>query len=125
MNQGPDFSFQINSNNNQRTESITPEQNVNNNTINNPNFNWQNTTNNNNYELQKENNELKKKLKDRSMAISIPAVLILIILINLGWFLGVKLIIYPKFEESLELNESMKEEYQSLKRKVNAIVGEE
>lgn len=125
MNQGPDFSFQINSNNNQRTESITPEQNVNNNTINNPNFNWQNTTNNNNYELQKENNELKKKLKDRSMAISIPAVLILVILINLGWFLGVKLIIYPKFEESLELNESMKEEYQSLKRKVNAIVGEE
>lgn len=125
MNQGPDFSFQINSNNNQRTESITPEQNANNNTINNPNFNWQNTTNNNNYELKKENNELKKKLKDRSMAISIPAVLILVILINLGWFLGVKLIIYPKFEESLELNESMKEEYQSLKRKVNAIVGEE
>ena len=51
------------------------------------------------YELQKENSELKIQLQQKGQMVSLKMLIILILLINLGWFLGVKLIIYPKFKE--------------------------
>jgi hypothetical protein len=77
------------------------------------------------YELQKENSELKIQLQQKGQMVSLKMLIILILLINLGWFLGVKLIIYPKFKESVELHDQMKDDYLKLKSRVNAIVGEE
>jgi len=117
MNQSNHFENQENNNTSMETldTRIQPEQ----------NFQWASNPTNQIYELQKENRELKQKLQERSIALALPAVIILVILINLGWFFGVRFLITPKYEESVRLNKEMKEEYESLKRKVNAIVGEE
>lgn len=120
MNQGPEFmTFSKSNQTNLSNAKINPEQNTS------FNFENRNLSDNRIYELQKENEELKKKLKDRQVAMALPAVFLIILIINVGWLLGVKLIIYPKFEESVKLNETMKNEYTNLKSKVNAIVGEE
>ena len=70
------------------------------------------------YELQKENSEQKIQLQQKDQMVSLKMLIILILLINLGWFLGV-------FKESVELHDQMKDDYLKLKSRVNAIVGEE
>ena len=51
-------------------------------------------------------------------------VLIVVVIVNLVWFLGVKFIIVPKYEKYVKDNQEIKENYDNLKRKVDAIVGE-
>ena len=46
------------------------------------------------------------------------------ILINIIWFLGVRLVIITKYEKFTKVSDDIKKDYEDLKRKVNAIVGE-
>ncbi len=77
------------------------------------------------YELEKEVATLNQKLKERTVALSLPAVFILVVVINIGWYIGVKFLIQPKYESSIEISEKLQEEYANVKRKVDAIVGPE
>ena len=67
---------------------------------------------------------LEQKLKAKQHSVSIYLVVILVIGINLAWFLGVKFLIVPKYEEYVKQNEEIKADYEELKSQVDAIVGE-
>lgn len=67
---------------------------------------------------------LEQKLKAKQHSVSIYLVVILVIVINLAWFLGVKFLIVPKYEEYVKQNEEIKADYEELKSQVDAIVGE-
>ena len=67
---------------------------------------------------------LEQKLKAKQHSVSIYLVVILVIVINLAWFLGVKFLIVPKYEEYVKQNEEIKSDYEELKSQVDAIVGE-
>ena len=47
---------------------------------------------------------LEQKLKAKQHSVSIYLVVILVIVINLAWFLGVKFLIVPKYEEYVKQN---------------------
>ena len=67
---------------------------------------------------------LEQKLKAKQHSVSIYLVVILVIVINLAWFLSVKFLIVPKYEEYVKQNEEIKADYEELKSQVDAIVGE-
>ena len=67
---------------------------------------------------------LEQKLKAKQHSVPIYLVVILVIGINLAWFLGVKFLIVPKYEEYVKQNEEIKADYEELKSQVDAIVGE-
>ena len=67
---------------------------------------------------------LEQKLKAKQHSVPIYLVVILVIVINLAWFLGVKFLIVPKYEEYVKQNEEIKSDYEELKSQVDAIVGE-
>ncbi len=67
---------------------------------------------------------LEQKLKAKQHSVPIYLVVILVIVINLAWFLGVKFLIVPKYEEYVKQNEEIKADYEELKSQVDAIVGE-
>ena len=67
---------------------------------------------------------LEQKLKAKQHSVSIYLVVILVIVINLAWFLGVKFLIVLKYEEYVKQNEEIKSDYEELKSQVDAIVGE-
>ena len=67
---------------------------------------------------------LEQKLKAKQHSVSIYLVVILVIGINLAWFLGVKFLIVPKYEEYVKQNEEIKADYEELKSQLDAIVGE-
>ena len=90
----------------------------------------------NNYESQKSVQEervpdlsgevrrLEKKLNQKKLMMPFSLVLVIVILINIIWFLGVRFVIVPKYEEFTKVSDDLKKDYEDLKRKVNAIVGE-
>ena len=67
---------------------------------------------------------LEQKLKAKQHSVPIYLVVILVIVINLAWFLGVKFLIVLKYEEYVKQNEEIKSDYEELKSQVDAIVGE-
>ena len=67
---------------------------------------------------------LEQKLKAKQHSVPIYLVVILVIVINLAWFLGVKFLIVPKYEEYVKQNEEIKADYEELKSQLDAIVGE-
>ena len=52
---------------------------------------------------------LEQKLKAKQHSVPIYLVVILVIVINLAWFLGVKFLIVPKYEEYVKQNEEINE----------------
>ena len=90
----------------------------------------------NNYESQKSVQEervpdlsgevrrLEKKLNQKKLMMPFSLVLVIVILINIIWFLGVRFVIVPKYEKFTKVSDDLKKDYEDLKRKVNAIVGE-
>ena len=75
-------------------------------------------------ELSNDVRILEQKLKAKQHSVPIYLVVILVIVINLAWFLGVKFLIVPKYEEYVKQNEEIKADYEELKSQVDAIVGE-
>ena len=75
-------------------------------------------------DLSDEVRRLEKKLNEKKMMIPFSLVLVIVILINIIWFLGVRFVIVPKYEEYTKVSDDLKKDYEDLKRKVNAIVGE-
>ncbi len=89
------------------------------------NYNKENNINTDNMALlEREIESLKKTLKRKQQGMSYLGVLIVVVVVNLVWFLGVKFIIVPKYEKYVKDNQEIKENYDNLKRKVDAIVGE-
>ena len=89
------------------------------------NYNKENNINTDNTALlEREIESLKKALKRKRQGMSYLGVLIVVVVVNLVWFLGVKFIIVPKYEKYVKDNQEIKENYDNLKRKVDAIVGE-
>jgi len=73
------------------------------------------------------NNEirlLEQKLNQKKYNIPFATVICLILIINIAWYLGVKFLIIPKYENYVNQNEEIKQNYDSLKRKVDALVGD-
>jgi len=56
---------------------------------------------------------------------SLLSVVLLVLFLNVCWFLGVKFLIEPKYEQYVEESKEIKANYDSLKRRVDAIVGSE
>ncbi len=77
------------------------------------------------YGLQKEVAILNEKLKKSRISISLPFFFLFFVIINAAWFLGVRFYIVPKYEEQVKISEQIKKEYDTLKRKIDAIVGTE
>ncbi len=75
-------------------------------------------------DLTNEVKELEKKLQKKKLNMPPGVVLVLVVVINLVWFLGVRFLIVPKYEEYVKQSEEIKETYDDLKRKVDALVGE-
>ena len=89
------------------------------------NYNKENNINTDNTALlEREIESLKKALKRKQQGMSYLGVLIVVVVVNLVWFLGVKFVIVPKYEKYVKDNQEIKENYDNLKRKVDAIVGE-
>ena len=89
------------------------------------NYNKENNINTDNTALlERKIESLKKALKRKQQGMSYLGVLIVVVVVNLVWFLGVKFIIVPKYEKYVKDNQEIKENYDNLKRKVDAIVGE-
>ena len=89
------------------------------------NYNKENNINTDNTALlEREIESLKKALKRKQQGMSYLGVLIVVVVVNLVWFLGVKFIIVPKYEKYVKDNQEIKENYDNLKHKVDAIVGE-
>ncbi len=66
---------------------------------------------------------LEQKLKAKQNSIPISIVVLIVIGVNLAWFLGVRFLIVPKYEEYVKQNEEIKASYEELKSQVDAIVG--
>ena len=75
-------------------------------------------------DLSDEVSRLEKKLNQKRLMMPFSLVLVIVILINIIWFLGVRFVIVPKYEEFTKVSDDLKKDYEDLKRKVNAIVGE-
>lgn len=75
-------------------------------------------------DLSDEVSRLEKKLNQKRLMMPFSLVLMIVILINIIWFLGVRFVIVPKYEEFTKVSDDLKKDYEDLKRKVNAIVGE-
>lgn len=67
---------------------------------------------------------LEKKLAAKKNSVSIKIVVLIIIIINVLWILGLKFLILPKYEDCVKQNNEIKENYEELKSKVNVLVGE-
>ena len=67
---------------------------------------------------------LEKKLNQKKYSMPLLGVLVIVILVNVVWFLGVQLLIVPKYEEYVSQSEEIWENYNVLKSRVDAIVGE-
>lgn len=67
---------------------------------------------------------LEKKLNQKKYSMPLLGVLLIIILVNVAWFLGVQFFIVPKYEEYVSQSEEIWENYNVLKSRVDAIVGE-
>lgn len=67
---------------------------------------------------------LEKKLNQKKYSMPLLGVLVIVILVNVAWFLGVQLLIAPKYEEYVSQSEEIWENYNVLKSRVDAIVGE-
>ena len=67
---------------------------------------------------------LEKKLNQKKYSMPLLGVLVIVILVNVAWFLGVQLLIVPKYEEYVNQSEEIWENYNVLKSRVDAIVGE-
>lgn len=67
---------------------------------------------------------LEKKLNQKKYSMPLLGVLVIVVLVNVAWFLGVKFLIVPKYEEYVSQSEEIWENYNVLKSRVDAIVGE-
>lgn len=67
---------------------------------------------------------LEKKLNQKKYSMPLLGVLVIVILVNVAWLLGVQLLIVPKYEEYVSQSEEIWENYNVLKSRVDAIVGE-
>jgi len=68
--------------------------------------------------------QLEAKLKKKKYSMPFSFVVILVVLVNIGWYASIKLIIEPKYEEYVSQSEEIKKNYDVLKSRVDAIVGE-
>lgn len=75
-------------------------------------------------DLSKELRALEKKLNAKKFYLSPIYVLFIILVINLCWFVGVKFVVVPKYEKYVKESKEIKENYDYLKRTIDAIVGE-
>lgn len=67
---------------------------------------------------------LEKKLNQKKYSMPLLGVLLIVILVNVAWVLGVQLLIVPKYEEYVNQSKEIWENYNVLKSRVDAIVGE-
>lgn len=90
------------------------------------NYEQANNNNNNNQttELEKEVRALEYKLRHQRKSLSYLQVFIIVIIINILWIIGVSVIIVPKYEKYVKESNEIKQNYDDLKSKVDAIVGE-
>ena len=89
--------------------------------------NYEQANNNNNKEpteLEKEVRALEYKLRHQSKSLSYLQVFIIVIIINVLWIIGVSVFIVPKYEKYVKESNEIKQNYDDLKSKVDAIVGE-
>lgn len=76
-------------------------------------------------DLSNEVRMLEKKLAKTKFSMPLIYVLLIVIVVNLCWFFAVKFLIVPKYEDYVKQNAEIKENYDTLKRKVEAIVGKD
>lgn len=76
-------------------------------------------------DLSEEVRILEKKLKSKKNSMSFVSVLFLVILINLCWICSLHFLIIPKYDKYVKQSDEIKENYDILKRRVDAIVGSE
>lgn len=69
-------------------------------------------------------NKLEKQLEKKKFMMSPALVLVIVIVINLAWFLSLKLIILPKYDSYVKQSDEISQNYATLKSRVDAIVGE-
>ena len=79
---------------------------------------------NQNTELEKEVRALEYKLRHQSKSLSYFQVFIIVLIINALWIIGVSVFIVPKYEKYVKESNEIKQNYDDLKSKVDAIVGE-
>ena len=75
-------------------------------------------------DLSEEVEDLERRLAKKKFMMPISLVVLIVIIINVMWFLGVEFLIKPKYEEYVKVSDEIKENYDELKRKVDAIIGE-
>lgn len=75
-------------------------------------------------DLRDEVRALEKKLNAKKFYIAPMYVLVLVVCINILWFLGVQFLIVPKYENYIKESKEIKENYDYLKRTIDAIVGD-
>ena len=75
-------------------------------------------------ELEKEVRALEYKLRHQRKSLSYFQVFIIVIIINILWIIGVSVIIVPKYEKYVKESNEIKQNYDDLKSKVDAIVCE-
>lgn len=88
------------------------------------NYEQANNNNNQTIELEKEVRALEYKLRHQRKSLSYLQVFIIVIIINVLWIIGVSVIIVPKYEKYVKESNEIKQNYDDLKSKVDAIVGE-
>jgi len=74
-------------------------------------------------DLSKEVRSLEKKLNSKRFYIAPIYVILIVLVINILWFVGVKFVIVSKYEDYVKESKEIKENYDYLKRSVDAIVG--
>ena len=88
------------------------------------NYEQANNNTKENSELEKEVRALEYKLRHQSKSLSYLQVFIIVIIINVLWIIGVSVFIVPKYEKYVKESNEIKQNYDDLKSKVDAIVGE-
>jgi len=76
-------------------------------------------------DLSSEVRKLEKKLESKKHSMSFISVLFLVLIINLCWLCSLHFLIIPKYDKYVKQSEEIKTNYDTLKRKVDAIVGSE
>lgn len=74
-------------------------------------------------DLTEEVRKLEKKLKAKRFSMPISIVLLIVVMINICWFAGVKFLIVPKYENYINEHETIKKDYEYLKKTIDALVG--
>lgn len=74
-------------------------------------------------DLTEEVRKLERKLKSKKFSMPIYIFLIIVVMINVCWFVGVKFLIVPKYENYINEHKIIKNDYDYLKKTIDALVG--